>query len=57
MFGGGSGGHHPQEYQQAAPPAAPQTSQYNQQASNPCEVDQKAFMKCLESNSNDIGAW
>jgi hypothetical protein len=42
MFGGGSS-----NTQQVAPPVEQQPK---------CESDQKAFMKCLESNSNDISA-
>ena len=46
MFGGSS-----------QPAHAPQQVQQNEQQQlerNPCEADQKAFMSCLEKNSNDI---
>ena len=48
LFGGrGSSEHHQIESQPQA---------QNQSLQNACEPDQKAFMKCLEANSNEIGA-
>jgi hypothetical protein len=47
MFGGSS-----QPAQ--APQQAQQYDQQSQMERNPCEADQKAFMGCLEKNSNDI---
>ncbi|TPX32896.1 hypothetical protein SmJEL517_g04046 [Synchytrium microbalum] len=51
MFGGSGHQNQPQEVQQQAP-----AQQQNQQQNNACETDQRAFMKCLDSNQNDIGA-
>ncbi|KAI8377755.1 uncharacterized protein BYT42DRAFT_598811 [Radiomyces spectabilis] len=61
LFGGGRS---EQPAQQAeAPPQQYPSDQYQQPAyqqqqpaANACEADAKAFMKCLESNSNDISA-
>jgi hypothetical protein len=46
MFSGGSS--EPQQVQ------APVQQQNQAQEQNYCEPDQKAFMKCLDTNSNDI---
>lgn len=54
MFGGGSRQPEPQA---AAPPMDYQQQQQQMQMRpNACETDQKAFMRCLESNANDISA-
>ncbi|KAJ3048549.1 hypothetical protein HK097_010442 [Rhizophlyctis rosea] len=55
MFGGGSS-HAP-----APAEAAPEVQQYaqpqqQQQFGAACEPDQKAFLRCLDTNSNDITA-
>jgi hypothetical protein len=47
MFGGGS--NQPQQVQQPM-------QQEQQPVSNMCEPDQKAFMKCLDQNQNNISA-
>ncbi|KAJ3043025.1 hypothetical protein HDV00_005932 [Rhizophlyctis rosea] len=56
MFGGGSS-HAPAP----AESAAPQVQQYQQpqqqeQFGGACEPDQKAFLRCLDANQNDISA-
>ena len=43
MFGGSSSAQQPQDEPEQQP-----------METNPCETDQKAFMKCLDSNANDI---
>ena len=48
LFGGSS--------REAAPAAAPPQQYEQQQQQNFCEPDQRAFMKCLETNSQDITA-
>ncbi|KAJ3142771.1 hypothetical protein HDU90_002642 [Geranomyces variabilis] len=56
MFGGGSSAPAPQ--QEAAPQQYAQQNyaQQQQQQSAVCEPDQKAFMRCLDQNSNDLSA-
>ncbi|KAJ3274024.1 hypothetical protein HK104_004192 [Borealophlyctis nickersoniae] len=57
MFGGGGSA---PAHNEAAPPQQYQQQpnyQQQQQMGNVCEPDQKAFLKCLDSNSNDISAW
>ncbi|KNC99728.1 uncharacterized protein SPPG_05109 [Spizellomyces punctatus DAOM BR117] len=56
MFGGGSSAPAPAEQ---APPQQHVQSQHfaqNQTAFAACEPDQKAFLRCLDQNSNDINA-
>ncbi|KAJ3274778.1 hypothetical protein HDV01_001981 [Terramyces sp. JEL0728] len=48
LFGGGNS--HPQTVEQ---PAAP----VQQQVGAACEPDNKAFMRCLDANQNNISAW
>lgn len=50
LFGGSSS-----QPQQVAPPPA-QQMQDNTQTQDMCAPDQRAFMKCLDSNQNDISA-
>ena len=52
MFSGGSS-HNDQPQQQQQPV---QQQPMQQVAGNPCEVDSKAFYRCLEQNNNDIAA-
>ncbi|KAJ3053466.1 hypothetical protein HK102_011699 [Quaeritorhiza haematococci] len=58
MFGGGSSSHAPAPVPEAQVPM--QQSQYstnnNGMQVNACEADQKALMRCLESNANDMNA-
>jgi hypothetical protein len=53
MFSGGSSSSHAPVEQQQQPI---QQQQQPMMTSNACEADQKAFMRCLDVNSNDITA-
>ncbi|KAJ3141177.1 hypothetical protein HDU90_007203 [Geranomyces variabilis] len=54
MFGGG-GSSQPAQQQDAYPAQQQQQQNYAQQQQvNACEPDQRAFLRCLETNSNDI---
>jgi coiled-coil-helix-coiled-coil-helix domain-containing protein 2 len=50
LFGGSSA---PQQVQQ---PEAPYEQQQQPMQGAVCDADQRAFMKCLDSNQNDISA-
>ena len=52
MFGGGSSA------QTVQPPAQPvNNNTMNNANEGMCLTDERAFLKCLEKNGNDISAW
>ena len=56
MFSGGSSGSSGGNAELAPQPQAVNATAAPAQATAACEVDQRAFLRCLEQNDNDIGA-